>query len=151
MRSRASLSDSTRRAIFTAVFALTTLALGGCMLFARPPKELDYSWTRTSEAGRYRATIHPQGDSIPKGKLQRWTLHLETASGSPVDSATVAVDGGMPQHGHGLPTRPRVTRALGNGDHLVEGMKFNMGGWWTVTFTIAAPAAADSVTFNLKL
>lgn len=151
MRSRASLSDSTRRAIFTAVFALTNLALGGCMLFARPPKQLDYSRTRTSEAGLYRATIHPQGDSIPKGKLQRWTLHLETASGSPVDSATVAVDGGMPQHGHGLPTRPRVTRALGNGDHLVEGMKFNMGGWWVVKFHVNAAPGADSVVFNLSL
>lgn len=151
MRSRFALSDSTRRAIFTAVFALTTLALGGCMLFARPPKALDYSRTRTSEAGLYRATIHPQGDSIPKGKLQRWTLHLETASGSPVDSALVAVDGGMPQHGHGLPTSPRVTRALGNGDHLVEGLKFNMGGWWVVKFRVHAAPGADSVVFNLSL
>lgn len=151
MRSRTSLSDSTRRAIFTTVFALTTLLLGGCMLFAKPPKELDYSRTRTSEAGLYRATIRPQGDSIPKGKLQRWTLHLETASGSPVDSATIAVDGGMPQHGHGLPTSPRVTRELGNGDHLVEGMKFNMGGWWVVKFHVTAAAGVDSVVFNLSL
>jgi hypothetical protein len=58
----------------------------------------------------------------------------------------------MPQHGHGLPTKPRVTRALGNGDHLVEGMKFNMGGWWVVKFRVASSAAgADSVVFNLSL
>lgn len=151
MRSRTSLSDTARSTIFTAVFALVTLALGGCMLFAKAPRELDYSRSRTSEAGLYRATIHPQGDSIPKGKLQRWTLHLETASGTPVDSANVSVDGGMPQHGHGLPTKPRVTRALGNGDHLVEGMKFNMGGWWVVKFRVSSPAGADSVVFNLSL
>lgn len=54
--------------------------LTGCMLFTSPPKDLDYSRTRTSEAGRYRATIHPQGDTIPQGKLQRWTLHVETAA-----------------------------------------------------------------------
>lgn len=151
MRSRTSLSDAARRAVFTTAFALTTLVLGGCMLFAKPPKELDYSRTRTSETGIYRATIHPQGDSIPKGKLQKWTLHLETASGAPVDSAAVTVDGGMPQHGHGLPTQPRVTRALGHGDHLVEGMKFNMGGWWVVKFRVNAAAGADSVVFNLSL
>ena len=125
--------------------------LTGCMLFSKPPADLDYSRTRTSEAGRYRATIHPQGDSIPQGRLQKWTLHLETATGAPVDSATVTVDGGMPQHGHGLPTSPRVTRVLGNGDHLVEGMKFNMGGWWVVKFHVDAPAGRDSVVFNLSL
>ncbi len=125
--------------------------LTGCMLFARPPKDLDYSRTRTSEAGLYRATIKPQGDTIPQGRLHRWTLHLETAAGAPVDSALVAVDGGMPQHGHGLPTKPRVTRELGNGDHLVEGMKFNMGGWWVVKFRVAAAPGADSVVFNVKL
>ena len=121
------------------------------MLFAHAPENLDYSRTRDSEGRAYRATIRPQGDSIPKGRLQRWTLHLETATGAPVDSVAVAVDGGMPQHGHGLPTKPRVTRALGRGDHLVEGMKFNMGGWWVVKFAIDGSAGADSVTFNINL
>ena len=134
----------------TGAIAASSL-LAGCMLFASPPKDLDYSRTRTSEGGAYRGTIRPQGDSIPQGKLQRWTLHLETATGAPVDSARVAVDGGMPQHGHGLPTRPQVTRTLGNGDHLVEGMKFNMGGWWVVRFRVEAAAGRDSLVFNLKL
>ena len=136
-----------RTYITLAIAALLT----GCMLFSKPPADLYYSRTRTSEAGRYRATIHPQGDSIPQGRLQKWTLHLETATGAPVDSATVTVDGGMPQHGHGLPTSPRVTRVLGNGDHLVEGMKFNMGGWWVVKFRVASATGADSVVFNVKL
>ncbi len=140
-----------RRQVTTLGAAAAVVLLAGCMLFARPPKDLDYSRTRRSEGGTYRATIRPQGDSIPQGKLQRWTLHLETAAGAPVDSAVVAVDGGMPQHGHGLPTKPRVTRALGNGDHLVEGMKFNMGGWWVVKFRVEAPAGRDSVVFNVKL
>ena len=137
------------------VAAIVTLvaagSLSGCMVFAKPPANLDYSRTRTSEAGHYRATIHPQGDSIPQGRLHRWTLHLETVNGAPVDSAKLLVDGGMPQHGHGLPTKPRVTRDLGNGDHLVEGMKFNMGGWWVVKFHVTSAVGADSLVFNLNL
>ena len=133
-----------------ALAAVSSL-LTGCMPFARPPADLDYSRTRASDGGAYRATIRPQGDSIPQGRLQRWTLHLETAAGAPVDSASVAVDGGMPQHGHGLPTKPRVTRALGNGDHVVEGMKFNMGGWWVVKFRVSAAPGRDSVVFNVTL
>ena len=134
-----------------AVLGAAAALLSGCMPFSRAPGGLDYSRTRASEGGRYRATIRPPGDSIPRGRLQRWTLHLETAAGAPVDSAAVAVDGGMPQHGHGLPTKPRVTRALGNGDHLVEGMKFNMGGWWVVKFRVSAEAGRDSVVFNVRL
>ena len=42
-------------------------------------------------------------------------------------------------------------RPLGPGDYAVEGMKFNMGGWWVVKFRVAADAGRDSVTFNLKL
>ena len=75
----------TDRSISRALRALAAAAavalLSGCMMFARPPRDLDYSRTRASEGGRYRATIRPQGDSIPQGRLQRWTLHLETATG----------------------------------------------------------------------
>jgi len=139
-------------AIVRAIAVATVLGLlAGCMMFAKAPEDLDYSRTRRSESGLYRGTILPQGDSIPTGRLQKWTLHLETANGAPVDSVTVSVDGGMPQHGHGLPTKPRVTRALGNGDHLVEGMKFNMGGWWVVKFRVNATPGSDSLVFNVKL
>ena len=149
---RSTVSRSTRaRAVLVAAAVVAVSLLQGCMLFAKPPADLDYARTRASEAGRYRATIRPQGDSIPKGKLQRWTLHLETTAGVPVDSARVTVDGGMPQHGHGLPTKPRVTKHVGNGEHVVEGMKFNMGGWWVVKFRVASASGDDSVTFNLKL
>jgi hypothetical protein len=150
-----SLSDAPARVLGRSTARLLTVVVAGlltsCMLFAKPPTDLDYSRTRTSETGRYRATIHPQGDTIPQGKLHRWTLHLETAAGAPVDHATITVDGGMPQHGHGLPTKPQVTRDLGHGDHQVEGMKFNMGGWWVVKFRVLAAAGSDSVVFNVKL
>lgn len=151
-RKTAALIRAADRSLVAAWLPLTvTVLLTGCMMFAKPPADLDFSRTRSSESGIYRATIGPQGDNIPQGKLHRWTLHLETADGNPVDSAVIAVDGGMPQHGHGLPTKPQVTRALGQGDHLVEGMKFNMGGWWVVKFVVRAAVGTDSVIFNLKL
>ncbi len=57
----------------------------------------------------------------------------------------------MPEHDHGLPTRPRVTRELGAGDYLVEGMKFHMHGAWQVTFAISTQEATDSVLFDVEL
>jgi hypothetical protein len=145
------MRTATRTFALATTFVIVTGLLAACAMFTRMPRDLDYSRTRASGAGLYRATIRPEGDSIPRGKLQRWTLHLETMTGVAVDSATIAVDGGMPQHGHGLPTKPRVTRALGSGDHLVEGMKFNMGGWWVVKFRVRAADGPDSIVFNVKL
>ena len=142
--------SASRAVLALLLFAAVTL-LDACMLFAQPPRDLDYGRVRLSEAGLYRGTIRPDGDSIPTGKLQKWTLHLENASGAPVDTARIIVDGGMPQHRHGLPTKPLVTRQLGNGDFLVEGMKFNMGGWWVVKFRVNAATGTDSLVFNLKL
>lgn len=132
-----------------AVLSLTLL--NGCMMFMKPPAASEFGRTRTSANALYRATIKPAGDSIPEGKLHSWTLHLETIDSTAVDSAAISVWGGMPQHGHGLPTKPLVTRQLGGGDHLVEGMKFNMGGWWVVKFRVGAAAGTDTVVFNLKL
>jgi hypothetical protein len=57
----------------------------------------------------------------------------------------------MPQHGHGLPSRPQVTKNLGSGNYLVEGMKFQMGGWWVMDFTINANGQTDAVHFNMML
>jgi hypothetical protein len=83
-------------------------------------------------------------------QLQTLPVLVTDAQGRPVDGASIAVDGGMPEHGHGLPTQPRVTRALGGGLYEIEGLRFNMGGWWELKLAIDSPAGADRVTFNLS-
>ena len=70
---------------------------------------------------------------------------------APVAGAIVSVDGGMPQHHHGLPTQPRVTKDYGDGRYLIEGMKFSMSGWWEIKLKIDGAQGADNVTFNLVL
>ena len=115
------------------------------------PSDLDYSNTRLSENGLFRVSYVSSQDIVPVNQMHQWTLHVETADGQPVENATIAVDGDMPEHGHGLPTRPQVTEYLGNGDYLVEGMKFQMGGWWVMDFTITANSHTDAVHFNMKL
>ena len=138
----------------TAVFAtaglLVVLMACGHLLHGSVPSP-DIDLAKASAHGLYRATVRPDVVPIATRRLQSWTLHIDTVDGQPVDTATITMSGGMPQHGHGLPTSPRVTRATGNGDHLVEGVKFNMGGWWVVRFAITSAAGTDTVTFNLSL
>ncbi len=90
-------------------------------------------------------------DPIAINTMHVWTLHIRDRSGRPVTDAAVRVEGGMPDHDHGLPTRPRVTQNLGGGDYLLEGMKFHMGGRWQVTLLIEQGTTSDRVTFDLDL
>jgi len=138
------------RLLLATLATLATL-LAACHHMAGPAPLPDITTVKSSAHGLYRVAVRPGDAPIPVRRLQRWTLHVETAQGEPVDLATITMGGGMPQHGHGLPTTPRVTQALGHGDHLVEGVKFNMGGWWVVKFAITSRAGVDSVSFNLSL
>lgn len=115
------------------------------------PANLDYATTRQSEKGLFNVSYTASTGTVPVNQLHQWTLHIETADGQPAENATITVDGDMPQHGHGLPTQPRVTKNLGNGDYLVDGMKFQMGGWWVMDFNITADGKTDAVHFNMML
>jgi hypothetical protein len=131
--------------------ALAAIVLTGCGMFTPVPANLDYGQSQLSEQGAYRVSYTSEVSPVPKHKLHAWTLHVETADGKPVDNAEVTVDGDMPQHGHGLPTQPVVTEKLGNGDYRVEGMKFQMGGWWQVYVDVTSAGKKDKVTFNMTL
>lgn len=105
---------------------------------------------RASAGGRYVATLEPARPLRPR-QMQTVRVTVHDADGRAIDDAEIAIDGGMPQHGHGLPTRPRVTRAFGDGIYEIEGVRFNMGGWWEFKLAIAGAHGADTVTFNLDL
>ena len=115
------------------------------------PPNLDFSTSRISENNLFQVSYTSSEATVPVNQIHQWTLHVEAADGGPVENASITIDGDMPEHGHGLPTRPRVTRYLGNGDYLVEGMKFQMGGWWVMDFTIKAEDKSDTVHFNMML
>jgi hypothetical protein len=105
---------------------------------------------RKSAAGTFTATVTP-AKPFTVGPLHAVRLELVDAAGNPVNDAEILINGGMPQHGHGLPTKPRITSTEPNGVYVVEGVRFNMGGWWELKFAVSSKAAKDSVTFNIRL
>ena len=114
------------------------------------PKDLDTATSKATEHGHFHVAIAPEAPPVSVNRMHRWILTVHTPDGKPVEDAAITVDGGMPDHGHGLPTAPRVTKHLGYGRYLVEGVRFNMTGWWRLRFAIAG-SARDSVAFNLDL
>ena len=143
-------------AIATIALAINATACSHAMMMlhgtgATRPAATEFGMgPRTSAAGRYVATLEPASPLRPR-QMQTVRVTVRDADGRPVDRAEITVDGGMPEHGHGLPTRPRVTRHLGDGTYEVEGVRFNMGGWWEFRLAIVGALGTDTVTFNLSL
>ena len=131
----------------TISLALVTAAVvtAGCMA---TPKNLDLSLAKKSAGGVYYVELLPPAQTPAINQMHSWTVKLATAEGAPVRGAKFLVDGGMPQHGHGLPTQPRVTREIEAGSYALDGMKFSMTGWWEMKLSIDGPQGADKVTFN---
>jgi hypothetical protein len=105
---------------------------------------------RTSVQGRLVGTLETEADLKPR-RMQTVRVVIRDGNGRPIDGASLRIDGGMPQHGHGLPTRPRVTRNLGDGAYEIDGVRFNMGGWWEFKVIVETTTGADTITFNLDL
>lgn len=124
---------------------ILAIAVAAC---ASPPSELDLSLRHASAQGRYLVQLEPPAAGPALHQIHAWQVKLSTSDGRPVRDARIAVDGGMPQHGHGLPTRPQVTRQLADGTYLIEGMKFSMTGWWEIKLAIQSAEGADTVVFN---
>lgn len=125
--------------------ATLAIALAAC---ASQPSDLDLSLRHPTAQGRYVVELAPPAAAPAINQIHAWQVKLSSRDGTPVRQARIAVDGGMPQHGHGLPTRPQVTREVADGTYLLEGMKFSMTGWWEIKLAIQAAEGADTVVFN---
>jgi len=143
--------------------ALTAAVLSGVLVLAacdaraagkhdiEPPAKSEFGLgPRASVGGRYTAVLQSSQPLRPR-QLQTILVVVTDSAGHTVDDATIAIDGGMPQHGHGLPTQPRVTKNLGSGVYEIGGVRFNMGGWWEFSLDITSVIGSDKVTFNLAL
>ncbi len=125
--------------------ALAVATLAGCMT---PPPDLDMSLQHPSQGRKFIVAMEPPAAPPAINQIHTWQVKVSGPNGMPVTHARIDVDGGMPQHGHGLPTRPQVTRELADGTYLLEGMKFSMTGWWEIKLAIDAPEGTDKVVFN---
>jgi hypothetical protein len=125
--------------------ALLTTALAAC---GTPPNDLDLSLRHPSVQGRYLVQMEPPEAAPTINEIHAWQIKLSSPDGAPVHNARITVDGGMPQHGHGLPTQPKVTREVADGTYLMEGMKFSMTGWWEIKLAIQAADGSDTAVFN---
>jgi hypothetical protein len=139
-----------RRSAFLATLGAVASAayLSAC---GSPPHDLDLSLRHPSTNGHFAVELEPPADGPVVGRIQTWRLRVAERDGQPVTQARIAFSGGMPRHGHGFPTRPRVTQEISPGVYALEGVKFSMSGWWDLRFGLYAGERADTAVFNVVL
>ena len=120
------------------------------------PSKLQYTGkqhavTELAKSGNYRFTLYSKSAPIPLKKIHQWVLKIETKMGDPVTNAKLYINGGMPMHRHGFPTKPVVKKHLGDGEYLVEGIKFTMPGYWEMRFTMKTKKHRERVKFKINL
>jgi hypothetical protein len=129
-----------------AVTLTSAVLLAAC---GTAPADRDLSLQHPSSQGKFMVRMEPPASGPAVNQMHAWQVRLSTPAGAPVSQATIGFDGGMPQHGHGFPTKPRVTRELAPGVYALEGMKFSMTGWWDMRLAIRAGDVADDAVFNV--
>lgn len=104
-----------------------------------------------SARGVYPVRYHSELQPIRINTLHAWGLQVQTAAGKPVSGAVIEIRGGMPQHDHGLPTRPQVNAGPGDGTYRIEGLRFHMPGEWEISLSISAAGETDTCVISLQL
>jgi hypothetical protein len=104
-----------------------------------------------SEQGLYKISYSSSIEPVEINRMHDWVLHVETSDDVAVEGAEISIDGGMSLHDHGLPTKPRVTEYLGNGDYRVRGVRFHMGGQWQMLVTIKVGNKIDTAEIVVEL
>ena len=80
-------------------------------------------------------------------QMHSWWVNVQTPDGSPVQDADIALDGGMPEHNHGLATAPQVVAGDQPGHYEIQGMRFHMPGNWQLRIRIGH----EGVMYNALL
>lgn len=103
-----------------------------------PGRRLDGTIRLDGRHGHYVLELRAEPPTPRVGQIFRViTLVRQSDTGRAVEGARVVVDAEMPQHGHGMTTRPEH-REIGGGHYVTEGMKLHMPGRWVLTVGVEA-------------
>ena len=122
----------------------------GCACSTRPAEPPGHGVM--SNDGTYYVVFSPQPGAIPLNEM--FSLDIRVRDG--VERRPLAgdvrldVDAAMPEHRHGMVTRPRVTPG-GGGAFTAEGMLLHMPGYWEIYFDITRDGVTERVQVPVEL
>ena len=134
--------------IITIVISSEVHAIDASSKIARDrPEEMciTNTWSGHSMAVRYEV----EGKVPPLNTIHTWTLTVTDKKGDPIDGAEIIVSADMPEHLHGMTTRPVTTAGTSPGHYKVDGMNFHMPGWWEIILDISYGRSRNLARFDL--
>lgn len=140
-------------AFVMAMAAATAMTLAGARARAKAsrPSSGGDAPGRPSTNGRYTVVLRPAKVPIPVNEWVDFSIQIRRRDGAKVELTEVALDGGMPAHGHGLPTAPTVLRAGAAGELVATGVRFNMAGLWELRLTVVDSGGGDVAVFTFDV
>ena len=103
-----------------------------------------------TQESKYHVVLDAPVDGVRLNRVQEWTVTLRDEEGEPITPRSLVFLGGMPGHGHGLSSSPRVTEQLSPGRFLIDGVLFHMYGDWEIVIGVVGDAGADKVTIPFR-
>jgi hypothetical protein len=101
-------------------------------------------------------------ESVQLNKIYSWNATIKQSASvssqtkinlSTLKPSDIRIQGGMPSHGHGLPTQPIVSKILRAQENQIsfeiQGLKFQMWGEWVIK--IKLPSLATPIESHFKL
>lgn len=120
--------------------------LTGCNAESAPSR---WQSSHTGNNGLFTALLDCKS-SPDTGEFQECEVAFLSNDGQPVQPSTLSIDGGMPLHGHGLPTQPELVN-IAAGKYRIDGLKYNMPGAWLLGFKLTTEQGEDKIIFDFVI
>jgi|TARA_B110000967_G_scaffold181463_1_gene198620 hypothetical protein len=99
----------------------------------------------------FKIEIYSELSPLSINTIHSWHIRVLDRDGEIIELEELNVFGGMPEHDHGLPTQPQVTKRLDNGDYLLEGVRFHMQGLWELQIEFQYAGVDDTTIIDFDL
>jgi hypothetical protein len=135
--------------------AMVSAGCGDAPAAKTPPAEIVQAPPNVREArsalNTFIVTIDPLPDPPPLNEMFQVRVRVSDARTptQPELHATIEVDAVMPEHGHGMNTRP--SGAWQGDTYVADGLLFHMPGHWQLWVDVTRQGRTERTRFDLRL
>ena len=101
--------------------------------------------------GIFKVRVASDPGALRISRYEKMLIDVTRASGQPVLDARISVAAKARDVERRMLTMPQLTKNLGSGRYLVEGLLFSMNGSWLLEFHISSGADRDKVLLEVVL
>ena len=106
--------------------------------------------SETTFDGLHRIDLIPASPEVPLIEVHHWFVKVFDQWGEEIRPDKLYISGSMPEHGHGLPTRPIVEKYTDTQGYRISNVSFNMAGNWKFNVEFSYQGITDGAEFDIE-